>query len=133
MTPQPLPEDEEPTSVSATDEPVAATVEVAPPVTAAPSSSPQVEDEPATPPPALTVAPDPKPDRPAVDSPPAVDKRRGDKKPPSTIRLDDRAGHPLFDAFLEAKRQDPFLSYRQFASGIVLDGLAAHRRRQKRS
>jgi hypothetical protein len=114
---------------------VAATVEVAPPVTTAPSSSPQVEDEPATPPPALTVAPDPdpEPDRPAVDSPPAVDKGRGDKKPPSTIRLDDRAGHPLFDAFLEAKRQDPFLSYRQFASGIVLDGLAAHRRRQKRS
>ncbi len=54
------------------------------------------------------------------------------RRPPSTIRLDDKAGHPLFDAYVEAKRLDPFLSYRQFASGIVLDGLAAHRRRQKR-
>lgn len=55
------------------------------------------------------------------------------RRPPSTIRLDDKAGHPLFDAFVEAKRQDPFLSYRQFASGIVLDGLTLHNRRQKRA
>ena len=55
------------------------------------------------------------------------------RRPPSTIRLDERAGHPLFDAFVEAKRQDPFLSYRQFASGVVLDGLTLHRRRQNRS
>lgn len=76
------------------------------------------------------------PDRDVIDDevsqqPPALE--RIEKRPPSTIRLDDRAGHPLFDAFLVAKQQDPFLSYRQFASGIVLDGLAAHRRRQKRS
>jgi hypothetical protein len=68
---------------------------------------------------------------PAHQTPPAP--QRIGKRPPSTIRLDDRAGHPLFDAFLVAKQQDPFLSYRQFASGIVLDGLAAHRRRRKRS
>jgi len=55
------------------------------------------------------------------------------RRPPSTIRLDDKAGHQLFDAFVEAKRQDPFLSYRQFASGIVLDGLTLHNRRQKRA
>jgi hypothetical protein len=133
MTPQPLPEDDEATSAPPTDEPAAESAEVAPPVTPAPPPSPQVEDEPATPAPALTVAPDPDPDPPAVDKSPPVDTGRGDKKPPSTIRIDDKAGHPLFDAFLEAKRQDPFLSYRRFASGIVLDGLAVHRRRQKRS
>lgn len=54
------------------------------------------------------------------------------RRPPSTIRLDNKAGHPLFDAFLEAKQRDPFLSYRQFASGIVLDGLEAHQLRQER-
>jgi hypothetical protein len=53
--------------------------------------------------------------------------------PPSTIRIDDKAGHQLFEAFVEAKRQDPFLSYRQFASSIVLDGLNMHHRRQKRA
>jgi hypothetical protein len=55
------------------------------------------------------------------------------RRPPSTIRIDDKAGHQLFEAFVEAKRQDPFLSYRQFASSIVLDGLNVHHRRQKRA
>jgi hypothetical protein len=125
--PTPLPDDEA-ASPPAADEPAAEPVDAAPPVTEAP----QVEDEPV--PPTLTVAPDsePDPEPPVINSSPPVNTGRGDKKPPSTIRLDDKAGHPLFDAFLEAKRLDPFLSYRQFASGIVLDGLTAHRRRQKR-
>jgi len=55
------------------------------------------------------------------------------RRPPSTIRIDDKAGYQLFEAFVEAKRQDPFLSYRQFASSIVLDGLNVHQRRQKRA
>ena len=55
------------------------------------------------------------------------------RRPPSTIRIDDKAGHQLFEAFVEAKRQDPFLSYRQFASSIVLDGLNVHQHRQKRA
>ena len=55
------------------------------------------------------------------------------RRPPSTIRIDDKAGRRLFEAFVEAKRQDPFLSYRQFASSIVLDGLNVHQRRQKRA
>ena len=55
------------------------------------------------------------------------------RRPPSTIRIDDKAGRQLFEAFVEAKRQDPFLSYRQFASSIVLDGLNVHHRRQKRA
>ena len=55
------------------------------------------------------------------------------RRPPSTIRIDDKAGLQLFEAFVEAKRQDPFLSYRQFASSIVLDGLNVHHRRQKRA
>jgi len=65
-----------------------------------------------------------------VDSAPNRPTR---ERPPSTIRLDDRAGRELWDAYVKAKTQDPFLSYRQFASGVVLDGLATHRRREKRS
>lgn len=133
-TPKPLPEDEPTTAEEGpADPPVALTVAPAatepeqPAVASAVTAAPEPEVEPA--------ALDPEPAPVAVDDPApeaATQRGRGDKKPPSTIRLDDRAGHPLFDAFLVAKQQDPFLSYRQFASGIVLNGLAAHHRRQKR-
>jgi hypothetical protein len=59
--------------------------------------------------------------------------RPGRDRAPGTLRIDGRAGEPLWQAYIEAKSLDPFLSYRQFASGIVLDGLAVHKRRQKRS
>ena len=62
-----------------------------------------------------------------------VQTRPGRDRAPGTLRIDGRAGEPLWDAYVEAKTVDPFLSYRQFASGIVLDGLAVHKRRQKRS
>lgn len=69
--------------------------------------------------------------------PPAsvVEEKRASstKKAPGTLRLNEIAGPQLWDAFLEAKDADPFLSYRKFASDVVLDGLAVRRRRQKRS
>jgi hypothetical protein len=40
--------------------------------------------------------------------------------------LSERASEALWAAFVEAKNADPFLSYRQYASRIVQDGLAAH-------
>jgi hypothetical protein len=55
------------------------------------------------------------------------------ERAPGTIRLNDRAGQALWEAYVEAKIQDPFLSYRQFASGVVHDGIAVHHRRQKRA
>jgi hypothetical protein len=93
---------------------------------AAVTPAPELEAEPEIADPVPAVVSEPTPE-------PAAQRGTGGRKAPSTIRLDDRAGNPLYDAFLGAKQQDPFLSYRQFASGIVLDGLAAHRRRQKRS
>jgi hypothetical protein len=63
----------------------------------------------------------------------ATQSRPNRDRAPGTIRIDSRAGEPLWEAYIEAKTLDPFLSYRQFASGVVLDGLATHRRRQKRS
>ena len=63
----------------------------------------------------------------------ATPARTGRDRPPATIRLDDRAGAALWDAFVEEKKADPFLSYRQFASGVTLDGLGVRARRQKRS
>lgn len=54
------------------------------------------------------------------------------RKPPGTIRLNDPAGQALWQAYLEAKTADPFLSYRQFASTVVLDGLAADKKRRGR-
>jgi hypothetical protein len=59
-------------------------------------------------------------------------KEAAAKKPPGTLRLNDVAGGQLWDAFLEAKDADPFLSYRKFASDVILDGLAARQRRAKR-
>jgi hypothetical protein len=47
------------------------------------------------------------------------------KTAPSTIRLNDPAGSALWNAYIEAKTRDPFLSYRQFASAVVLHGIAA--------
>jgi hypothetical protein len=80
-------------------------------------------------------------DRPAATEDPTPDGaggqtvqiRPGRDRAPGTLRIDGRAGEPLWQAYIEAKSVDPFLSYRQFASGIVLDGLAVHKRRQKRS
>jgi hypothetical protein len=80
-------------------------------------------------------------DRPAATEDPTpngageqtVQIRPGRDRAPGTLRIDGRAGEPLWQAYIEAKSVDPFLSYRQFASGIVLDGLAVHKRRQKRS
>lgn len=79
-------------------------------------------------------------DRPAATEDPTPDGgggqtvhiRPGRDRAPGTLRIDGRAGEPLWQAYIEAKSVDPFLSYRQFASGIVLDGLAVHKRRQKR-
>lgn len=87
--------------------------------------------EPVPPQPHPTTASPDTPDsaRPASPTP----NRSTRERPPSTIRLDDRAGRELWDAYVKAKTQDPFLSYRQFASGVVLDGLATQRRREKRS
>jgi hypothetical protein len=81
-------------------------------------------------------SPDLEPKAQEEDDAHAVSALRGSaigRRPPSTIRIDDKAGHQLFEAFVEAKRQDPFLSYRQFASSVVLDGLNVHHRRQKRA
>ena len=76
------------------------------------------------------------PEAPEEDDAHSVSAVRGsaaERRPPSTIRIDDKAGHQLFEAFVDAKRLDPFLSYRQFASGIVLDGLNVHHRRLRRA
>lgn len=83
---------------------------------------------------------DDQPEPQAPPEPPAAAERAAPQParsprahPPSTIRLAAQAGQQLWQAYLEAKHANPFLSYRQFASGVVLDGLAAHRRRQQRS
>ena len=57
---------------------------------------------------------------------------RGRQGPPQTLRVDDSAGAELWDAFLEEKNVDPFLSYRQFASRVVTEGLRAEARRKQR-
>ena len=87
--------------------------------------------EPVTPRPQPTTTSPPTPDSARPTSP--TPNRPVREHPPSTIRLDDRAGRELWDAYVKAKTQDPFLSYRQFSSGVVLDGLATQRRREKRS
>jgi hypothetical protein len=113
------------------DEPIPSAKE--PAAEQAPDAAPRVPD-------GLAVVPQPSPDlepkakkEDDAQSASAEWGSAAGRRPPSTIRLDDKAGHQLFDAFVEAKRQDPFLSYRQFASGIVLDGLTLHNRRQKRA
>jgi hypothetical protein len=64
------------------------------------------------------------------DPAPAIAKPQ--KPAPGTIRLNEHAGATLWEAYLDAKAIDPFLSYRQFASSVVLDGIAAQQRRKKR-
>ncbi|MGH7745241.1 MAG: hypothetical protein ACREQ5_10655 [Candidatus Dormibacteria bacterium] len=71
--------------------------------------------------------------RPPDEANAASPRRPSRERAPGTIRLDDRSGQALWEAYIEAKVQDPFLSYRQFASRVVHDGLAVHRRRQKRT
>ena len=73
--------------------------------------------------PAQPTEPTPAPNHASAASP--SPRRPTRERPPGTIRLDDRAGQALWDAYVEAKTQDPFLSYRQFASQIILDGLTA--------
>lgn len=79
-----------------------------------------VEPEPpaSSPAPAAAHAP-PAAQRTTAQAPPAESRRN----PPATLRLNDIAGSALWDAFLIAKAGDPFLSYRQFASHVVLNGL----------
>lgn len=64
---------------------------------------------------------------------PMARRRRGkDDEAPTTVRLSDRAGAALWEAFVEAKREDPFLTYVEYASGIVEGGLDRERRRRNR-
>lgn len=53
---------------------------------------------------------------------------RGDKAPPGTIRLNEAAGRSLWEAFAAEKASNPFLSYRQFASDVIVRGLKARAR-----
>jgi hypothetical protein len=69
-------------------------------------------------------APTPEPVR-TAEAP--ADARKG---PPGTIRLNDTAGRTLWEAYLTAKATDPFLSYRQFASEVVAEGLSAREKRR---
>jgi hypothetical protein len=62
-----------------------------------------------------------------VTAAPAHAPKQG-KQAPGTIRLNEQAGGELWRAYVEVKAADPFLSYRQFASTVVLDGLRAHKR-----
>jgi hypothetical protein len=55
---------------------------------------------------------------------PARTVGRGGRDRPPALRLSDHATTELWQAYLAAKQADPFLSYRQFASSIVLIGLA---------
>ena len=105
-------------------------------------SAPAIEELPLTTPTEPPPAPDLAPvlPEPVLGSlhPDEINAARPSHRPsreraPGTIRLDDRSGHALWEAYVGAKVQDPFLSYRQFASRVVLDGLAVHRRREKRS
>jgi cell pole-organizing protein PopZ len=125
--PQELPDDDDETSPEeqadpATSAPVAAVYTVTdhapsvPPTMPTQSVAPEEEREPAQEPPQVKEA-----------------KQSPAKKPPGTLRLNEVAGSQLWDAFLEAKDADPFLSYRKFASDVILDGLATRRRRQKRA
>jgi len=129
--PEPLPDDESDDEVISTDP--------AP----APGQMPtrQLEPEPTSEPDRVSAAPEPQlPGGPTSiedDSEPPLEQPEStpakDKRPPGTLRLNDLAAPQLWDAYLEDKTADPFLSYRQFASRIVLDGLAVRSRRQSRS
>ncbi len=49
----------------------------------------------------------------------------GRQMPPTVLRLNHEAAPRLWDAYLVAKRADPFLSFAKFASDVVLRGLEA--------
>lgn len=53
---------------------------------------------------------------------PAATPRRD--TPPATLRLNDEASTTLWRAYLTEKARDPFMSLRQYASKVVLAGLA---------
>ncbi len=78
------------------------------------------------------VDPEPVEQGPALQPVPAADTVRGRQGPPSTLRITDAAGEALWAAYLVAKTADPFLSFRQFASAVVLDGLGRATQREKR-
>lgn len=122
--PAQLPDDGDQTTEPEQPDPAPADEAPAPPPNLAPV---HVANEPAPAVEAQTVESLPPPGEEPRAKPTGVKRDR----PPATIRLDERAGGGLWDAYLEAKAADPFLSYRQFASGVVLDGL--DRRRKRRS
>jgi hypothetical protein len=112
--PQRLPDDEEEPAPSAAPAEAAPAASEPPPMAEVLSEAERVT----TPAPAAP-----------VDGPPEASR----KGPPGTIRLNETAGRTLWEAYIEAKTRDPFLSYRQFASEVVGDGLAVRQRRQRRS
>jgi hypothetical protein len=61
---------------------------------------------------------------------PMARRRRGiEDEGPATIRLDEGAKAALWESFVRAKQQDPFLTYTEHASAIVMDGIDRERRR----
>ena len=135
QVPTPLPDDEPETVEPSASQHVGDVVVLAPEPNSPAVEEPEPEDLPERVVDDVPQAPSKIADRPASKrrGSAAAGDRAARDKPPATIRLDDRAAPSLWDAFVDAKRVDPFLSYRQFASGVVLDGLAVHRRRQSRS
>lgn len=111
--PKPLPDDEYDEGSSPLAE-EARSVDEAPPVAQVPPETPDIQLVPEAPPASQLTGP----------------PRKG---PPGTIRLNEAAGRRLWEAYLEAKSADPFLSYRQFASQVVGDGLAVLERARPRS
>lgn len=115
---EPLPDEEPPPSRPPTTEPLAA------------APAPAVEEAaPPAPPTPRAAEPEPEPEPPAPPAP-APERRR--ERPPTTLRVNKAAAAALWDAFLEAKTADPFLSFAQFTSGVVLDGLQRAEQRAKR-
>ncbi len=107
-----------------------------------PSRLPEDDDEPEAPAPAAipdrTLAePEPAPEpaapprRPATKRATAPRGRRRESAP-QTVRLSGPASSALWDGYLAAKEEDPFLTYVDYASGIVTDGLARDARRRSR-
>ena len=48
------------------------------------------------------------------------------------MRLSDEAGAALWEGYVRAKQEDPFLAYVDYASAVVTDGLDRERRRRGR-
>jgi hypothetical protein len=53
------------------------------------------------------------------------------QRAPTTVRLRQPAANALREAWLEEKHTNVLLSYPEFASEVVLDGLKARKRRRK--